>query len=373
MRLSLHVLILFFLTGLSVSAQNVLLVDKRLQDPITFKPFFDDFPEHDLEFRYRRFHPSLIPHDIENFDVIMVAGGTHPDPAATHLIPEEAALLTRFVRDGGTAVFLSADQSTDNYVFNTILDSLGIDVRIEGKRIEDPLGPKATINPATHYLNLARVLVSPETPLGRNIEGAIAGGRLPSVLIGQTKGIEIAAYTAPFSMRRVDVKNTTQRGREAHYAGQARSYAAVVAATVGEGHVILLPRFLINLNGYTGHGNLTPIEPPYWLEQNRRFEKNLAGYIGSIARDEYAPKDLIPLSRIDNLDDPGGLPEPVKFRKRTLDEKVHDQDYDDLTPFTNVPPHHASFLEGQKVRSAHVSPPAQIKRGRRARPSRRWA
>ncbi len=347
-------------TCLSVSAQEVLLVDKSLQDPIAFKPFFEDFPKNGLELRYRRFHPSLVLDDGERFDVIMVAGGTHPDPAATHLIPEEAALLTRFVRGGGTAVFLFADRSTDNYIFNTILDSLGIAVRIEGKRIEDPLGPKATIIPATHYLHLPRVFVSPGTPLGEGIENPIAGGRLLSLLIGRAEGLEIPAWSATTSMRRVEVADTPQRAREATYAAQARSYAAVVTAGAGKGKVILLPRYLINLNGYTGLGSDKPVVPPYFLEDNRRFEHNLARYIGAIARGEYTPRDGIPLSRIDNLDDSSGLPEPeFRFRKAALDPSAREQDYDRLLPFADVPPRLPAFLGGQKVRSAHVSPPAK--------------
>ena len=55
MRSLLPVLIL--LTCVSVSAQEVLLVDKWLQDPIAFKPFFEDFPKNGLELKYRRFHP----------------------------------------------------------------------------------------------------------------------------------------------------------------------------------------------------------------------------------------------------------------------------------------------------------------------------
>ena len=125
--------LLILLTCISVSAQDVLVVDKWLQDPIAFKPFFEDFPESGLELKYRRFHPSLTHSDVDRFDVIMVAGGMHPDyPAPTYLIPEEAALLTQFVRDGGTTVFLFADHLTDNHIFNTILDSLDIVGKVTG-------------------------------------------------------------------------------------------------------------------------------------------------------------------------------------------------------------------------------------------------
>lgn len=350
-------LIIFSCT--SVCALDVLLVDKWLQDPIAFKPLFEDFPRNGLDLQYRRFHPSLTLNDPERFDVIMVAGGMHPDyPAPTHLVPEEAALLTRFVRDGGTAVFLYADHLTDNYVFNTVLDSLDIDVRIDASRIEDPLGPKATIVPATHYLNLAQVLVSADTPLGKGIEGPIAGGRMFSFMVGQTEGIEIPAWTAPSSMRRGEDLNSEQRGREGTYIAQARSYPVVLTATAGEGHVILLPRYLINRNGYTGLATDKPVNPPYYLEQNRRFERNLATYIGTIARGEYEPQELMPLTRLDNLDGASGLPEPeFRFRKRVLDKNAHEQDYDVLEPFEETPPVSPAFLGGQKVKSAHVVVP----------------
>ena len=352
-------ILLILLTCVAVSAQEVLLVDKWLQDPIAFKPFFEDFPENGLDLKYRRFHPSLTHSDAERFDAIIVAGGMHPDkPAATYLIPEEAALLTQFVRDGGTFVFLFADHLTDNHVFNTILDSLGIDVRIEAARIEDPLGPKATIYPATHYLNLPRVFVSTDTPLGKGIEGPIAGGRMFSIMVGQTEGIQIPAWTAPSSMRRADDLNSGPRGREGMFVGQARSYPAVLTAKAGKGHVILLPRYLINLNGYTGLATDKPITRPYFLEQNRRFESNLASYIGAIVRGEYEPQELMPLTRLENLNGPTGLPEPdFRFRKRVLDQDAHEQDYETLQPFDEIVPIQPAVLGGQKVRSAHVVVP----------------
>ena len=341
------------------SAQEVLLVDKSLRDPVAFDSFFEDFPEEGLELRYRRFHPTLVQSDPGRFDVIMVAGGTHPDPAATHLVPEEAALLVRFVRQGGTAVFLYAGHSTDNFIFNTILDSLDVAVRIEGRRIEDPLGPKATIVPATHYLNLPRVRVSPRTPLGEGIEGFIAGGRLVSLMVGRTEGLEIAAWTAPSSMRRLDVVDTPQRGREGTYAAEPRSYAAVVAAAAGRGRVILAPRSMINLNGFTGHGSDRPVRPPYFLEGNRRFERNLAGYIAAVARGRHIPSGLVPMHRVDDLGGGAGLPKPgFEFRKRTLDAEAGEGDYDDLAPFDEEGPHQPSFLGGRKVLSAHLSVPA---------------
>ena len=341
------------------SALEVLLVDKSLRDPVAFHSFFEDFPEQGLELGYRRFHPTLVQSDPERFDVIIVAGGRHPEPAATHLVPEEAALLVRFVRAGGTAVFLYAGHSTDNFIFNTILDSLGIEVRIEGLRIEDPLGPKATIVPATHYLNLPRVQVSPHTLLGEGIDGFIAGGRLVSLMVGRKEGLEIAAWTAPSSMRRLDVVDTPQRGREGTYAAEPRSYAAAVAAAAGPGRVILAPRSMISLNGFTGHASDRPVQPPYFLEGNRRFERNLARYIGAVARGRQVPGGRVPMHRVDDLGGGAGLPAPeFEFRKRTLDAEAREGDYDRLTPFDEAGPHQPSFLGGRKVRSAHLSVPA---------------
>jgi len=355
------------LLGLAVPslAGDVLLVDKMLLDPIAFTPFYEGFPASGMDFHYRRFHPTLVESDIERFDVIIVAGGLHHSeiPAATHLIPEEAALLRRFVEGGGTAVLLMANEytrydHTDNHIFNVLLDSLGLKIRAEGNYIQDPVGFKSTLVPASYYLNLPRVEVSPDTPLGDGIDEPFCGGRLLSILVAQQEGIEIPAYTSTTSMRRLDMPSTSERNTEGVYAAEPRSYAAVVTAAAGEGHVILSSRWLFNLNGFTGKWSDKPFEGPYDMETNRRFERNFTRYVSRIATGKYTPGTHIPIRRLDGLKEIDERSKPeFQFRRRALRAEAHPQDYVDLPALQEGPAPRLAALDGEKPRIAYAGFP----------------
>lgn len=344
---------------------QVLLVDKMLLDPIAFTPFFEHFADNGMEFHYRRFHPTLVENDVERFDVIIVAGGLHHTeiPAATHLIPEEAALLRRFVEGGGTAVLLMANEytrpdHTDNHIFNVLLDSLGLKIRAEGNYIQDPVGYKSTLVPSSYYLNLPRVEVSPDTPMGEGITEPFCGGRLLSILVAQQENIEIPAYSSSTSMRRLDLPSTSERNTEGIYAAEPRSYAAVVAAKAGKGHVVLSSRWLFNLNGFTGKWSDKPLHGPYDLAVNRRFEANFVRYVSQLASGLYELRNVIPIRRLDGLKEIDERSKPeLKFRRRALRAAAHPQDYVELPRLDVAPAPRLAVLGGEKARIAYAGFP----------------
>ena len=355
------------------AALEVLLVDKWLQDPIAFQPFFEDFPGQGMELRYRRFHPTLVQADTADYDVIVVGGGLHPRSAATHLRPAEARLLTGFVRHGGTAVFLFTNgplsfgneyvsrNHTDNYILNTVLDSLGLQLRIEGASIQDPTGAKSTIQPWGTWLNLPLLSASPETPLGRGLTRPVPVGRLLTLMVGQHQGLEVPAWTAPTSMRRAASRSTPERGAEALYVGGPRRYAAVVAAPAGAGHVIVASRHAFNMNGYTGRWSDKPISPPYELRDNRRLERNFAAYVAAIARGQHTADSPLPIERLERID---GIPERLRpasaIADRALAARAPDGTYAQLPAIEAGPPHVPRILSPHgRVKSGYVSlPPA---------------
>lgn len=357
----LSLVLMALLAALPAQAGEVLLVDKWMKDPIAFKPFYDHFPEADMEFNYRRYHPTLTKADVEDYDVIMVGGGLHPAPAATYMRPEEAALLKDFVENGGTAVILYQSGETDNYVFNQMLWDMGLKLQIEGKRLMDPTGYKSTLVPATYFLNMPTVNVSPDTPLGEGIEEPFPGGRIVNIMIGQLDGLEIPAWTSPLTMRMVEYDSNYPRQIEVHYAAETRKYAAVVTAPVGEGNVILAPRGLFNMNGYTGRWSDKPLLPPYDLEANHRFDRNFCTYVSRIARGDYEPQDMLSIRRVVRMKEPE-KPEDLEFAAVPLLDKAEKEGYVALPDFDLTAPIDVPFLDGEKLKSGYVQqiPRAEI-------------
>jgi hypothetical protein len=349
----LSLVLLALVAALPAAAGEVLLVDKWMKDPVAFKPFYDYFPEEDMEFRYRRYHPTLTHADVEDYEVIMVAGGLHPAPAATHVRPEEVALLKDFVEGGGTAVILYQSGETDNFLFNQLLWDLGLKLQIEGKRLMDPIGYKSTLVPATYFLNMPEVTVSPDTPLGEGIEDPIPGGRIVNIMVGQPSGVEIPAWTAPTTMRLVDYDSNFPRQIEVIYAGETRKYAAVVAANAGDGHIVLAPRGLFNMNGYTGRWSDKPLLPPYDLEANDRFDRNFCSYVSQIARGDYTPQDMVSIRRVVRMKAPE-KPEDLEIPASPLPDEAAREGYVDLPDFELADPIEVPFLDGDTLKSGYV-------------------
>ena len=361
--------LLFLLIATPVFAEEVLLIDKWMIDPVAFKPFFDNFPKNGMTLKYRRFHPTLVESDITNYKLIIICGGLHPKPAATHMTPEEGALLKTFVRNGGVAVFMFANEyvcpdHTDNYIFNTIFDSLGVKIRAEGQYIQDPNGNRSTLVPASYYCNLPTVEVSKDTPLGEGIDKPFNAGRLLSIMVGQYD-VEIPAWSSPTSLRRVSMPSSPERGQEAYYAGEPRSYAAVVTAKAGKGYVVLTSRWLLNLTGYTGKWSDKPFLPPYEQKENKQFGINFTKYIAQIAKGEYTPKTLLPIRRFENL--PALTPPAFKFRSITLDKAAPADSYAELPAFPDASPTLLSFLNGDKVKSGYIGIPDKSDAERQAK------
>ena len=365
MKTSLLLLILCAF-GFPAAAENALLLDKCMLDPLAFKPFFEHFKDQKVDFKYRRYHPTLVKRDIEEFQIILVACGPYPKPSATRLYPEETALLKAFASKGGTLVILPGG-SSDNYQFNKMLEDLKVKVRIEGKSIMEATGYKSTLVPSTYFLNLPNLHVSPDTPLGEGIKSGFPAGRIVSIMVGQEKDIEIPAYSSPLAMRMTGMDSSPERGMQAQYQGDpTRAFAAVVTAKAGEGYVIIASRLMFNLNGFTGKWSDKPIAPPYALEENLKFDKAFVKYVTAIERKEYTPKTLIPIARLETL---GKLEPPKdileegetrgeKTRAIQLDEEAHPQDYEVLASFETVKPSVPGFLNGEKVKSGytHVLP-----------------
>lgn len=329
----------------AVAATQVLLVDYRLGDPLLYKPFYDHFEDAGAEFHYRRWHPSLTQADPDDYDVIMVAGGSHPGPSTAHMNLQEAALLVDFVKGGGTLVLLAPGGTTDNYVMNKVLDDLGLKVRIEGDRVMDPQGYKSTLIPASYFLNLPLVDVLPGTPLSAGIDEPLYGGRIGSLQVGQIKDLEIPLKAKPTAMRMVKMENSPERNIEGSFAAEPRDYAVLVAGKAGDGHVIVAPRRMFNMNGYTGVWSDKPSAPPYELAANARFEENFCGYVAQIARGEYAVQDMVSIRRVVPMKDVE-KPKDMKFLPREIPALAPENAYVELPELPEIEPSTPAFIEG---------------------------
>ncbi|MGQ9673111.1 MAG: hypothetical protein ACUVV5_08260 [Candidatus Aminicenantales bacterium] len=298
-------LLFFFiaLSGLCLAQTKILIVDYLASDPIVFVRFFENFQAPDYRVDYRRFYPQLVETDVD-YDVIVLASSRHPFPSAAKMTLAEARFLKDYILNGGILVALYSSEENDRVVLNELLRDLSLSVRIEGKAIADPVnGYRSFLVPSAFYLNYPLLRVSANFPLGKGVS-KIYGGKCFSLLAEPSPNLAIPLYSFETALRMEgfqSAERSGQKGREGLYLAGSYEVAVMAVGKAGKGYVILLPRYLINMNGYTTRWSDKPSLPAGPLEENQVFEKNLIDFIKDLVEDGGNFHPLFPIQRADRL------------------------------------------------------------------------
>jgi hypothetical protein len=287
-----------------LSQTKILIVDYLLSDPIVFLNFFRHFPAPDYRLEYRRFYPGLVESDAD-YGIIVLAASRNPFPSPAKMTLAEARWLKGYVLNGGILVSLYSPEENDRLILNRLFKDLSLSFRIEGKAVADPVnGYKSFLVPSAYYLDCPMLQVSRETSLGGGV-GKIYGGKSFSLLTEPSPNLCIPLYSFETSLRMdgfQPAEKSGQKGMEGLFLGGSYEVAVMAVGKAGKGYVIALPRYLINMNGYTTRWSDKPSIPAGVLEANAVFEKNLINYIKDLARGGDVFKPNFPLKRADRLE-----------------------------------------------------------------------
>jgi hypothetical protein len=297
----------------SLAEEKVLILDHLMTDPLLYQGFFRHFSERDFQVEYRRYFPSLVRSD-KDYSMIVIAAGNYPATSPSRITLAEKEFLKDYVMNGGILVVLFASEENDRVVFNQLLDSLSIPVRIEGKYIHDMVnGYKSTLIPSSYLLNLPMLRVHPETPLGNGVS-KVYGGRAMSLIVGKGDNISIPVSSFETSLRFDGMSEKADaRHIEGVYLAGPYSHAIMAVAKSGKGYVMLLPRSLINMNGYTRRPSDKPVIPTSFLAENEKFEENLIDYVARLTRAQELFKPFNPIVRWDNMSSFSVKPEKIEL------------------------------------------------------------
>lgn len=299
--------------SLCCAAERVLILDHLMTDPILYQGFFRHFAERGFRVDYRRYFPSLVKTDAD-YGIIVIASGAYPAPSPSRMTLAEKEFLKGYVMNGGILVILFASEENDRLIINQLLDALSIPVRIEGKPIHDMVnGYKSTLIPSSYFLDLPMLRVHQETPLGKGVS-KIYGGRALSLIVGKGDNISIPVSSFETSLLSDGLggKLDTRRLEGVYLAGPY-SRAVMAVAKSGKGYVALLPRSMINMNGYTRRSSDKPVIPAVFLEGNEKFEENLIDYFARLAQVQELFKPFNPIIRWDNMSSFLERPEKVEL------------------------------------------------------------
>ena len=298
----------------SLAEEKVLILDHLMTDPLLYQGFFRHFSEKNFQVEYRRYFPSLVRSD-KDYSIIVIAAGNYPAPSPSRITLAEKEFLKNYVMNGGILVVLFASEENDRVVFNQLLDSLSVPVRIEGKYIHDMVnGYKSTLIPSSYFLNLPMLRVHPETPLGNGVS-KVYGGRAMSLIVGKGDNISIPVSSFETSLR---FDGMSEKADARHIAGVylagPYSHAVMAVAKSGKGYVVVLPRSLINMNGYTRRPSDKPVIPTSFLAENEKFEENLIDYVARLTKAHELFKPFNPIVRWDNMSSFSVKPEKIELR-----------------------------------------------------------
>ncbi len=303
--------VIFFLSVSFTPAQGkILILDYLMSDPILFKQFLIHLPEHNFKVDYRRYYPSLTESD-KDYEMIILAASRFPFPSPSKMTLAEKDFLVKYVTDGGILVSLYSNEENDRIILNELLDSLDVPVRIEGKAIHDQVnGYKSTLLPSAYYLDPPMLQVHKETLPGNGVE-KIFGGRAFSLLVDKGENISIPVTSFETSMRLKELdENAGIKSTEGIYSGGPYANAVMAVVKTGKGFIVLLPRYLINMNGWTTRWSDKPVIPTGFLQENEKFEMNFIKYLASLLKKENVFVPFNPITRWDNLK--GFQDKPVK-------------------------------------------------------------
>ena len=298
----------------SFAVEKVLILDHLMTDPLLYQGFFRHFSEREFQVEYRRYFPSLVRSD-KDYSIIVIAAGNYPASSPSRITLAEKEFLKDYVMNGGILVVLFASEENDRVVFNQLLDSLSIPVRIEGKYIHDMVnGYKSTLIPSSYFLNLPMLRVHPETPLGKGVS-KIYGGKAMNLIVGKGANISIPVSSFETSLRFDGMSEKADaRHIEGVYLAGPYSHAVMAVAKSGKGYVMLLPRSLINMNGYTRRPSDKPVIPTSFLDENEKFEENLIDYLARLTKAQELFKPFNPIVRWDNMSTFSVKPQKIELR-----------------------------------------------------------
>ena len=329
-----YIFLIFFLSIILIpfliSAQRVLICDYMLSDPVLYINILQKLPEYSIEVDYRRFYPSIVEND-RFYNMIILAASRHPYPSPDKMTLAEADFLHSFIREGGILVPLYSSEDNDRIILNRLLEKLSINIRIEGKYIADPVnGYRSTLIPSSYFLNLPMLQISQKSPLGIGVK-TICGGRCPGLLVGLGDNFSIPVYSFDTSMRleRLDTEAGIKTW-EGIYLGGQYSAGVMAVGKAGDGYIVLLPRYLFNLSGYTARFSDKPALPVPDIKKNRIFEENLIQLLISIIKKTYKFKPFNPVLRADNLNNFKDKSEKVTLEQGKINTSIPEDTYDNI-------------------------------------------
>jgi len=117
---------------------------------------------------------------------------------------------------------------------------------------------------------------------------------------------------------------------EGVFLGGNYSVGVVAIGKTGKGYIILIPRYLFGLSGYTARFTDKPALSYYLIQNNKIFEDNLVEYFTALLKGKDVFRPFNPVIRTDKIKNFIEKPENVTLEKGSIYDEAPENVYEEL-------------------------------------------
>jgi len=272
--------LLFFLNVVAtraVAEDHALIIDYELYPPDYSNAVIRRAAATGLSVDFRENYPVLTEQDLARYRMIIlestagaIGSGIEPDRA-------EIAALTRYVAGGGLLV-LGVPQDPEAFSqlasYNAVLDALGSGIRVKPAIADDESGRYLSVMFPSCYFQTC------ETFAAKGVVGKLV---LDRSTILQTKPPALTlAKTSPTAFARVGLGRALANDMPTPAGG----FPLVALAKCGQGYVLVIPRFTLNIGGFNSRVGTGPLTSLDWVKSSERIVQNILDEMIKLARGE---------------------------------------------------------------------------------------
>lgn len=245
----------------SPASQRMLLLDKNMASENLLAAYAKPWLTAGCEVSYRRYHPYLVNSDLEDYDIVMILGGTMPLATSARITREDVDLMKQFHTAGKGIVLafpgsLNERGSDDRYAMNQFLRELRLNIEISelhanepGLRYRSLMGEYGLVRRHEHWIY--------------SKTDTIAFGEIMPLRILRGANLELIAESFPSA--------TFKKGKIS-YPGpfQLSVYTGETAP------ILIIPQKVFHVFGPTFDRNASPFLNDKLLQNSQTFVKNIS-------------------------------------------------------------------------------------------------
>jgi hypothetical protein len=261
----------------AAAAERALILDYELYPPEFSNAVIRRVAATGLAVDFRETYPVLTESDLARYRLIVIESDAGAIGSGIEPSPAEIAGLTRYVAGGGLLV-LAVPQDPDAWSqlasYNALLDALGSGIRVRPAIADDESGRYPSVMFPQSYFQTC------DTFAAQGVDHKLVLDR--STILETKPPALTLAKTSPTAFARVGYGRALLKDMATPPSG----FPLVAMAQCGQGYVLVIPRFGLNVGGFNSRTGIGPLTSLDWVASSNRFVQNILDEMVKLAKGE---------------------------------------------------------------------------------------